>query len=51
MKKNEMAKPVRNDENQLPVSVAVTENPNISQARVGEEVRISKRSVYQFREI
>jgi len=47
-KKEERNKTVTNEENQLAVLLTVTENPNISQARVGEEVGISERSVQRI---
>lgn len=47
-RKEERIKTVTNEENQLAVLLTVTENPNISQARVGEEVGISERSVQRI---
>lgn len=47
-KKEERTKPATNDEKQLAVLLTVAENPNISQARVGEEAEISERSVQRI---
>lgn len=47
-KKEERTKTATNEEKQLAVLLTVTENPNISQASVGEQVGISERSVQRI---
>ena len=47
-KKEERAKSVTNEENELLVLLTVTEDPNISQSKIGEAVDMSERSVQRI---